>query len=52
MTCIGKNVYFDVLDDIVDKYKNTVHSSIKAEPKDVTNDFVFEYSEEINKIRP
>ena len=52
MTCIGKNVYFDVLDDIVDKYKNTVHSSIKTEPKDVTNDFVFEYSEEINKIRP
>ena len=29
MTYIGKNVYFNVLDDIVKKYNNTVHSSIK-----------------------
>ena len=26
MTAISKNVYFDVLDDIVNKYNNTVHS--------------------------
>ena len=25
MTAISKNVYFDVLDDIDDKYNNTVH---------------------------
>ena len=25
MTAISKNVYFDVLNDIVDKYNNTVH---------------------------
>ena len=48
MTTIGKNVYFNVLDDIVDKY-NTVHSSIKMKPKDVT--FV-EYIEESNKKDP
>ena len=29
MTAISKNVYFDVLDDIVDKYNNTVHRTIK-----------------------
>ena len=37
-TYIGKNVYFNVLDDIVKKYNNTVHSSIKMKPKDVTDD--------------
>ena len=25
MTVVSKNVYFDVLDNIVDKYNNTVH---------------------------
>ena len=29
MTAISKNVYFDVLDDIVDKYTNTYHRTIK-----------------------
>ena len=29
MTAISKNVYFDVLDDIVNKYNNTVHRTIK-----------------------
>ena len=29
MTTTGENVYIDVLDDIVKKYSNTVHSSIK-----------------------
>ena len=28
MTAISKNVYFDVLDDIVGKYNNTVHRTI------------------------
>ena len=35
MTSIGKNVYFNVLDDIVKNYNNTIHSSIKMKPKDV-----------------
>ena len=29
MTAISNNVYFDVLDDIVNKYNNTVHRTIK-----------------------
>ena len=29
MTAISKNVYFDVLDDIVNKYNNTVHRTIQ-----------------------
>ena len=32
MTAISKNVYFDVLDDIVNKYNNTVHRTIKTKP--------------------
>ena len=38
MTSIGKNVYYDVLDDIVNEYNNTKHSTIKMKPKDVKND--------------
>ena len=35
MTAINKNVYYDVLDDIVNKYDNTKHNTIKMKPKDV-----------------
>ena len=52
MTYIGKNVYFNVLDDIVDQYNNSCHSSIKMKPKDVTNDSFVEYVEESNKKDP
>ena len=48
MTTVDKNVYFNVLDDIVDKYNNTYHGSIKMKPKDVTDDS-FVYNEESNK---
>ena len=37
MTAISKNVYFDVLDDIVNKCNNTVHRNIKMKPTDVTS---------------
>ena len=40
MTAISKNVYFNVLDDIVDKYNNTYHNTIKMKPKDVKNNNV------------
>ena len=52
MTTIGKNVYIDVLDDIVKKYNNTVHSSIKMKPKDVTDIKYVEYSEQTNTKNP
>ena len=35
MTATGKNVYYDVLDDLVNKYNNTEHSTIKMKPIDV-----------------
>ena len=35
MIAISKNVYFDVLDNIVNKYNNTVHKTIKMKPIDV-----------------
>ena len=38
MTATGKNVYYDVLDDIVNKYNNTKHNTIKMKPIDVEND--------------
>ena len=38
MTAISKNVYIDMLNDIVNKYNNTVHKSIKMKPIDVTGD--------------
>ena len=37
MTAISKNVYFDVLDDIVNKYNNTIHGTIKMKPIEVTD---------------
>ena len=35
MTAVSKNVYFDGLDDIVEKCNNTVHRAIKMKPIDV-----------------
>ena len=52
MTYIGKYVYFDVLDDIVDKYNNSFHSSIKMKPKDVKDDNFIEYNEQTNEKDP
>ena len=46
MTAISKSVYFDVLDDIVNKYNNTVHRTIKMKPIEVTDDYYAEYNED------
>ena len=35
MTSISKNVYIDKLDEIVDEYNNTYHTTIKMKPIDV-----------------
>ena len=35
MTATDKIVYYDVLDDVVNKYNNTKHSTIKMKPIDV-----------------
>ena len=38
-----------MLDDIVDKYNNAVHRTIKMKPIDVTGDSYDEYNEDFNK---
>ena len=35
MVSISKNVHIDKLDDIVNKYNNTYHSTMKVKPADV-----------------
>ena len=52
MTAISKNVCFEMLDNIVDKYNNTVHRTIKVKPIDVTGDPYAEYNEDFNKKDP
>ena len=52
MTAISKNVYFDVLDDTVDKYNNTIHKTIKMKPIDITDGSYAEYNENPNKKDP
>ena len=34
MTATGKNVYYDVSDDVVNEYNNTKHNTIKMKPID------------------
>ena len=52
MTPISKNIYFDVLDDIVDEYNNTYPKTIKMKPVDVGDDSFAEYNEESNEKDP
>ena len=52
MTAISKNVYVDVFDDIVNKYNDTVHRTIKMKSIDVTDDSFAEYIEQSNKEDP
>ena len=51
-TAISKNIYFHVLDDIVNKYNSTFHRSIKMKPIDVTSDSYAEYNEGFNEKDP
>ena len=41
-----------MLDDIVDKYNNRVHRTIKMKTIDVTSDSYVEYNEDFNKKDP
>ena len=49
---ISKNVYTNKLDDIVNKYNNTYHSTIKMEPVDVKSNAYIGSSKEINNKDP
>ena len=52
MTAISKNVYFNVLNDIVDEHNNAYHKTIKIKPIDIKNGSFAEYNEESNKKEP
>ena len=49
---VSKNVYFDVLEEIVNKYNSKVHGTIKMKPIDVKSDFYAEYNENSNEKDP
>ena len=54
MMATGKNIYYDVLDDVVNKYNNTKHSTIKMKPIDVKNNkrvYIDEHNEKDSKFK-
>ena len=54
MTATGKTVYYDVLDDAVNKYNNTKHSTIKMKPVDVKNNkrvYIDEHNEKDSRFK-
>ena len=52
MTSISKNVYIDKLDDIVDEYNNTYHTTIKMKSIDVKDNTYINTDKEINNKDP
>ena len=52
MDSVSKNVYIDKLDDIVNKYNNTYHITIKKNPVDVKWNIYINSSKEINSKDP
>ena len=54
MTATGKNVYYDVLDDVVNEYNNAKHNTIKMKPKDVENNkrvYIDEHNEKDSRFK-
>ena len=52
MTALSKNVYFDVLDYIIDECNNTHHKTIKMKPIDVEDNSFAVYNEESSEKDP
>ena len=52
MTSVSKNVYIDKLDDIVHKYNNTKHRTIKMKPIDVKDNTYIDFGKEVNDNDP
>ena len=53
MTATGKNVYYDVLDDVVNEYNNTKYNTIKMKPIDVKNNkrvYIDEHNEKDSRF--
>ena len=52
MTSISKNVYINKLDDIVHKYNNKKHRTIKMKPIDVKGNTYIDFGKEVNDNDP
>ena len=52
MTSISKNVYIDKLNDIVNEYNNTYHTTIKMKPIDVKDNTYINIDKEVNNKVP
>ena len=52
MTSGYENVYIHKLDDIVNKYEKTYHSTIKVKPVDVKSNAHIDFSKENNSKNP
>ena len=52
MSSVSKNVYIDKLDDIVNKYNNTYHNTIKIKPVDVKSYTYINFDKETNSKDP
>ena len=52
MTTVSKNVYFDVLDDLVDEYNKTFDRTIKMKPKDIKSNCYAKYNEDSTQKDP
>ena len=52
MTSVSKNVYTNNLDNIVNKYNDTYHSTIKTKPVDVKSSAYIDFDKKNNKEDP
>ena len=52
ITSVSKDVYIDNLNDIVNKYNNTYHSTTKIKPADVKTNTYIDSSKEITDKDP
>ena len=52
ITPVSKTVYINKLDDIVNKYNNTYHSTTKMRPGDVKSNIYIDFNKEINEEDP
>ena len=52
MAAVSQYVYSDMLDDVVNRYNNAVHRTIKMKPIDVTSDSYDECNKDSNETKP
>ena len=54
MTASGKNIYYDVLDDVVNEYNSTNHNTIKMKPIDIGDNkrvYIDEHNEKDSRFK-